>query len=177
MTRRWAVVSATAAPIAMIGGWTVAAARRGEFDSLRATISALAAVDAPERWIMTAGIAATGVCHVVTAAGLTGERPAARVVLAVGGVATAAVAALPQPAAGHNPAAAVAFGALSVWPLLARAPGSRAAGVALLALFAAFGVSLRQDELVGLSERVLAGAQSLWPAAVLWRAVRGRRSG
>ncbi|MGQ0840213.1 DUF998 domain-containing protein [Actinokineospora sp.] len=175
MIKRWAVASATLAPVALIGGWTVAAARRpDEFDQVRDTISALAAIGAHERWVMTAGIAVTGVCHLVTAAGLTGARPAGRVLLAAGGVASVLVAALPLPVAGHAPAAGVAFGALSAWPLFARTPGSRAAGVVLLAALAGFGVTLSQDAYVGLAERVLAGAQVLWPAATAWYLVRDR---
>ena len=168
--RRWAVLSSLLAPVALIGGWTVAAAVHPDFDQVRDTISALAAVDAPNRWIMTTGLAVVGACHVVTAAGLTGARPAGRVLLAVAGVASAAVAALPQPAAGHQVAAAVAFGALSIWPAAAAAPGVRsswAATAVFLLCLAGFGLSLHADHLVGLAERVLAGAQVFWPAVAV----------
>ncbi|WP_156756948.1 DUF998 domain-containing protein [Actinokineospora pegani] len=171
--RGWAVASSLLAPVALIGGWTLAAAARPGFDQARQTISALAAVGAPHRWIMTAGLAVVGVCHVVTAVGLTGARPAGRVLLAVGGVGTAAVAAVPDPLGGHAIAAAVAFGALSVWPAVAGAPGRRsswAATAVLVACLAGFGWSLQAGHLVGLTERVLAGAQVCWPAiAVLAR--------
>lgn len=175
----WAVLSAAGAPVLLIGGWTVAAARQpGDFDSTTETISALAAYGAADRWIMTAGLAGLGACHVVTALGL---RPAAlpgRLVLAAGGLATVLVAAVPQPDGGsstaHALAAAVAFPALSVWPALAwrRAParlrpgvwiGAAAVLLGLLGWFAAelYGGGTR----LGLSERVLAGAQALWPLA------------
>jgi hypothetical membrane protein len=168
--RRWTVPSSLLAPVALIGGWTVAAAAHPGFDQVRDTISALAAVDAPHRWIMTTGLAVVGVCHVVTAAGLRDARTAGRILLAVGGVASAAVAALPQPAHGHELAATVVFVALSIWPAVAAAPdvrSSRIATAVFLICLAGFGLALRADQLVGLSERLLAGAQVCWPAVAV----------
>ena len=174
VVRPWARVSAALAPVFLIGGWTVAAARQpGGFDQVERTISALAATGTPDRWVMTAALAATGACHVVTAAGLRAARPAGRLVLALGGVAIAGVAALPQPATGHEAVAAVSFGALTLWPVLARTPTPRAAVLAsagLAVLLVGFGVSLSVDSHVGLTERLLAGAQALWPAAVAFGA-------
>ncbi|MGH3859145.1 MAG: DUF998 domain-containing protein [Actinokineospora sp.] len=158
--------------MALIGGWTIAAARTADFNSVRDTISALAAINADERWIMTTGLAITGICHIVTATGLRSTPVSARVVLAVGGVATAAVAVFPQPSETHAPVAAAAFGLMSVWPLLAGTRRSRIAGLILLTLLAAFGLSLRAERWVGLSERVLAAAQSLWPAVVAFHTPR-----
>lgn len=178
---RATVLSAAAAPVLLIGGWTLAAARQpGGFDSTTETISALAASGAADRWIMTTGLAGLGACHVVTALGL---RPAAlpgRLVLAAGGLATVLVAAFPQPDGGsssaHVLAAAVAFPALSVWPTLAWRRGSRrlprgisiGASVVLLGLLGWFGAELHGGGTrLGLSERVLAGAQALWPLAAV----------
>ncbi|MDQ3154878.1 MAG: DUF998 domain-containing protein, partial [Actinomycetota bacterium] len=85
---RWAVVSAAAAPVLLIGGWTLAATRQpAGFDSAVDTISALAAYGAADRWIMTAGLAGLGACHVVTALGLRSAALPGRLVLATGGVA------------------------------------------------------------------------------------------
>ena len=124
----WALASAIAAPVAMIGGWTLAAARQPSFDPTTETISALAATTATDAWIMTAGLALTGVAHLVTAAGLRPLRRAGRVLLALGGAATLAVAALPSDVAphAHGVAATIGFGALALWPALAarRGPGS-----------------------------------------------------
>ncbi len=194
MTRSpwWALASSAAAPVLLIGGWTVAATRQPPgFDSSRDTISALAAYGATDRWIMTWALAGVGVCHVVTAAGL---RPAAlpgRLVLAGGGVSTVLVAAYALPGDGgssaeHTAAAASAFGALAAWPALAwrrrdRAPAplrpaaSTAAAAVLLALVGWFAVELRADgPRVGLTERAAAGAQALWPLAVVTM-IRRRR--
>lgn len=184
----WALVSASAAPVLLIGGWTIAAGRQPDFNSVHDTISALAAHGAHDRWLMTSALAGLGVCHVITAAGLREARTPGRLLQALGGVATVLVAAFPLPAEGgssaHAAAAGTAFVALAAWPALAwrrdadavllrPKPAMTAAG-GLLALVAAFGASLSTDA-VGLTERVAAGAQALWPLAVVVSAWRARR--
>lgn len=185
---RWALLSAACAPVLLIGGWQLAATRQpGGFDPVRQTISALAARGATDRWIMTTALAGVGVCHVITAAGLRSAAVAARVLLATGGVATMSLSALPQPVTGDSPAhvaaAAIVFPALSLWPALAASPlvsgkqgyspvsHSRvmlAAAVGLLGLLGWFGLEFFGDgPRIGLSERVLAGAQALWPLAAV----------
>jgi hypothetical membrane protein len=165
------------APLAMIGGWSLAAALQPPgYSSTRQTISALAAHGAQDRWVMTAGLAVVGLCHVTTAVGLRRARITGRLLLALGGLATVAVAALPQPAAGHPVAAGVGFVALSFWPVAAH-PKWTAATVVSLGLLAVFFVELRSGGgQLGTFERLLAGGQSLWPAAVVWTAVRSQRS-
>ena len=169
--RRWVPFSAGLAPTVLIGGWTLAASRqRGGFDAVRETISALAAQGADDRWLMTGALAVLGCAHVATASGLEEAAPAGRVALAVGGVTAALVAAFPQPSPGHLPAATASFVALAVWPALSGLP-TRAAGrwatVGLLALLGWLTLELGDGELVGLSERVVAGAEALWPLAVV----------
>lgn len=181
----WGVVSSCAAPVLLIGGWTVAAALQPDaYDSRRDTISALAALDADWRWVMTTALAGVGCCHVLTALAL---RPAAvpgRVVLALGGLATILVARAPLPSGDggsveHTVAAAAAFLTLSVWPALAwralvetgprgpwalRTGPSLTACAVLLALLLWFAVELvGSGDRVGLAERVAASAQSVWP--------------
>jgi hypothetical membrane protein len=176
--RRWVIVSAGLAPIALIGGWSVAATRQPSgYDPIRDTISALAARDATDSWIMTTGLAVLGVCHIVTAGGLSEAGVAARALLAAGGAATLVVAAQPQPSAGHVPAATVGFIALGLWPALSAVPDrrvSRTAAIVFAALLGWLAVEIRGGHLLGLSERVLAGAEALWPLAVVvltrWRA-------
>ncbi|MGK5445788.1 DUF998 domain-containing protein [Micromonospora sp. URMC 105] len=184
---RWTLVSSAAAPVLLIGGWTLAAARQpGGFDQVAGTISALAARDADDRWIMTLALVGLGVCHCVTAAGLRPLGAAGRLTLALGGLATVAVAVFPLPAERgssdpHGVAAAVAFGALALWPALAaprrRAPG-RAAGLppawgttaaaVLLVLVGWFVVELVVGgPRIGLAERVAAGAEALCPLLVV----------
>ncbi|MDQ3474767.1 MAG: DUF998 domain-containing protein [Actinomycetota bacterium] len=205
----WGVLSSAAAPTLLIGGWTVAAARQEtRFDSLTQTISALAALDATDRWVMTAALAGVGLSHVTTALALRGAALPGRVVLAAGGVATLLVAALPLPtvlgdggSTPHTVVAAISFGALAVWPALAmranrtdnrivrttgpakqkipwglRRTVAVAATAVLLAGVGWFVSDLGQEgSQVGLSERVSAGAQALWPLAVVLSTGLARR--
>ena len=178
----WALASSAAAPVLLIGGWTLAAAlQRPGFDSVAGTISALAARGADHSWVMTAALGGVGACHIVTALGLRPARLAGRVVLASGGVATALVAAFPLPSSGgslaHTVAASASFVALAAWPAVAyrrtdeaalplrRLPALAATGV-LLGLDVWFAAELN-GERVGLAERFAAGAQSLWPLLVV----------
>jgi hypothetical membrane protein len=186
------VLSASCAPVLLIGGWTLAAARQPHgYDPLVGTISALAARGATDRWVMTGALAGLGVCHAVTALGLRAAARPGRLTLAVGGVATVLVAAFPQPETGTSPqhavAAGIAFGALSIWPALAsrresdspaglRPAVAVSATVLLVGLAAWFTVALHTDTRVGLAERVLAGGQALWPLYVTVSARRHRRS-
>ena len=197
-------MSSTAAPVLLIGGWTWAAARQEiGFDSLTQTISALAALDATDRWVMTSALAGVGLAHITTALALRGAALTGRLVLAGGGVATVLVAALPLPtvlgdggSAPHAIVAGISFGALAIWPAFAmrrrtqnRRTYERRAGlgavhrgipwglrpkvalVATAALLAGVGwfvTDLGQDmSQVGLSERVTAGAQAVWPLSVV----------
>ena len=187
------MATATLAPVGMIGGWTLTQALEPWFDPLRGTISALAIGPVQHSWVMTAGLALTGLGHLGTAVGLRSAAPAGRVLLALGGIGALAVAAFPTDVAPtqHALAAAIAFGALSLWPAGAwrrrwagrpwvLAPGTSFAvtGVllALLGWFA-FGVpQIGGETLTGLAERVLAGAQVLWPLAVVLVIVRGGRN-
>jgi hypothetical membrane protein len=186
----WAVVSSGLAPVFLIGGWTLAAAlQRDGYSSVRDTISGLAGFGATDRWVMTAGLYGLGACHVVTALALRTAAPAGRVLLAVGGLATIAVAAFPLPTVGtsnpHRIAAGIAFGALAIWPALAvrdrpDAPwGLRlwvglVAATVLLGLIGWFVAELAAGgPRIGLTERFVAGAQALWPLVVVLTAVIG----
>lgn len=179
--RSWVVGSATIAPVALIGGWTLAQTRQPVgFSSIRQSISALAAVGATDRWVMTTGLLLLGLCHLVTAAGLTDAGRGGRALLALGGAATVGVAALPQPASGHVVVAAIALGALALWPALSLAPDRPArviAAVVLLLLLGWFDLQLRGGSLLGLTERLLAGAEALWPLTVVLMILRQRQSG
>jgi hypothetical membrane protein len=193
-------VSSVLAPVLLIGGWTIAASlQAGGFDSRSGTISALAALDATDRWVMTVAIAGTGVCHLVTALGLRPAARAGRILLAVGGAATVLVALFPLPSmagqsVAHGISAFVAFLLLAVWPFAgwrraAAATGaalggipwglrrtvSLLAGTVLVALLVAFGVAQSRSSDVGLTERLAAGAQALWPAVVVATVPRTRR--
>ena len=189
----WGLVSSAVAPVLLVGGWTLAAGLQpGSFDAITGTISALAAVGAADRWVMTAALAGVGACYVITGLALRPAAPAGRLVLMSGGAATMLVAVFPETAGAggslpHTFWAAVGFAALACWPLAARGrgplapawlrPGARtvAAGV-LLGLLVWFGAELiGGGQQVGLAERVLAAAEAVWPLAVVL-ADRGRPS-
>lgn len=178
--RSWVPASVATAPVAIIGGWTLAAAQRPGFDPVTETISALAARDAPGRWLMTTALVVNGLAHLATAAGLTEARTGGRAVLALGGATTVGVALLPQPDVAHFPVATTAFVAMALWPALSGVPSRRvaiAASVMLGALDVWLMVELPREQQVGLVERFSAGAQALWPLAVVASLALGRRRG
>jgi hypothetical membrane protein len=185
----WGVVSALAAPVLLIGGWTLAAAIQPvPFDTVVRTISDLAALNTPHRWVMTTALVGVGLSHIATACALAPAAMAGRWLLAVGGLTTLGVAAFPLPARGgsssaHTAAAAAAFISLAVWPAFAwvrrRRPEQivaavlehRVSAAATCALLLAVGwfftELLAGGDKVGLAERVAAGTQALWPLAVV----------
>ena len=59
----WGVISSVAAPVLLIGGWTVAAGLQPRFDPVADTVSALAAIGATDRWVMTLVFLLVGVCY------------------------------------------------------------------------------------------------------------------
>jgi len=171
--------------VLIVGGWTVAAGlQTHHFDPVSGSISALAAVGATDRWVMTLALLSTGVCHVITGLALRPAAPAGRLILMIGGVAVMMVAANPQHAGGvgtlpHTFWATLGFIALAAWPVAswkrgpsvpyglrpAVAAGAAAVQACLLAWFYAE-VTTSGGQL-GLAERVLAAAQAIWPLAVV----------
>ena len=184
---RLAVASALMPPIALMGGWTIAAALQpAGYSAVHESISALAASATSHRWVMTTGLVLTGVGHLVTAYAVPRVGRRGRLLLALGGLFTLLVAVLPLPSrtdssAAHVAVATVSFIALAVWPLGAEdhstpvvhlpwplRRGIRwAAAVVLGALTALVGVATVADwGRFGLVERLAAGAQALWPLVV-----------
>jgi hypothetical membrane protein len=176
----WAMASAGAAPLLLVGGWTIAAGRQpAGYDSIRDTISALAARGAGDRWIMTTALAGLGVCYAASGLGLRSARRAGRAILVGGGVATVLVAAFPQPARGnslaHTVVAALAFTSLGAWPVLAsrrqgtllvRRAASTSATVVIFGLLLWFVLEVNGNYR-GLAERSAALAEALWPLLVV----------
>lgn len=180
---RLAPLSAATAAIALIGGWTLAAAiQPTDVDAVHVSISSLAAVQTPHRGIMTTALAVTGAAHLVTAWALgPAARLRGRLALGLAGVATLAVAALPLPSSNessrsHVAAAGAAFALLAIWPLLAARPDgapplrprqARAATVVLGLLVLSLPVASATDLWAfGALERVCAAALVLWPLIV-----------
>jgi len=180
----WGLLSSGAAPVLMVGGWTAATSLQPRpVDPVAQTVSALAAVGAAERWVMTVTFLAVGVCYIVTGLALRPAGAAGRLILVAGAGAGMLVVAFPQPADGgsllHAIWASAGFGALAVWPVAAcrRGPGvpwalrpavcaiAAAMLVLLLAWFAAEVVTGGGH--AGLAERVLGLAQAVWPLTVV----------
>jgi hypothetical membrane protein len=167
----WGVISAAAAPLLLVIGWTVAAALQPRpFDVMSGTVSDLAAVGATDRWVMTLAFAIAGACEVITGLALRPAASPGRLILVAGGAAGILVAANPQHAGGsltHALWAGVGFAALvaglgGAWrrgrsvPWGLRPAVSASAGV-LLSLLAWFVVELiAVGGQVGLAERVAA---------------------
>jgi hypothetical membrane protein len=184
----WGVVSAVIAPFALIGGWTAAAdLQPGHFDAISQSISSLAAHGVPDRWAMTTVLFVVSACTLITGFGL---RPAAlygRALLVVGGIFGILVALNPQPIGGgslrHEVAAGISCAAMTAWPLFARRSGpwvpaglrpnvSLWATIAISVIVVWYCVELISGAgMLGLAERVLTGAQTVWPLAVVFTAV------
>jgi len=180
----WGVVSSIAAPVLLVGGWTVAAHLQPHFNPVADTVSALAARGTPDRWVMSLTFVVVGVCYLVTALALRPAGIAGRLILIAGAVAGMLVAANPESAGdaypwGHIIWASIGLVGVTAWPAGAWRRGSgvpwslRPAVAALivtvqLALVAWFAVELVTGAgQVGLAERAAGVAQALWPLAVV----------
>ena len=58
-------VSAAAAPVLMVGGWTAAASVQPRFDPVADTVSELAAQGTPDRWVMAMTFVVVEICPIV----------------------------------------------------------------------------------------------------------------
>jgi hypothetical membrane protein len=180
----WGLVSAAAAPVLLVGGWTAAAALQPQFNQVTDTVSSLAAPGATDRWVMTLTFVVVGVCYLVTGLALRPAGPAGRLILIAGSAAGMLVAANPVRAGDPYPAAhmiwaAIGLAGLTTWPAGAWRRGPAvpwtlrpvvaAAAVAVLsALLSWFLVELVTGAgQVGLAERVTGVAQAAWPLAVV----------
>jgi hypothetical membrane protein len=180
----WGVISAVAAPVLLIGGWMVAAGLQPRFDPVADTVSALAAIGARDRWVMSGVFVLVGACYVVTALALRSAKTGGRLVLIAGAIAGMLVAANPEHAGGfgsvpHFVFASLGFAGLTLWPAAAaqknpeapwglRAAPAVAAVAVQFALLAWFGTELiTGGGQVGLAERVMGAAQATWPLAAV----------
>lgn len=178
-------MSAAAAPVLMVTGWTAAAALQPRpVDPVTETVSALAAVGATDRWVMTLTFVLVGACDVITALALRPAGAAGRLILITGAAAGMLLAVNPEYPGTRFPVphmicAAIGGAGVVAWPAGAWRRGppvpwglrpavSAAAVAVLLALAAWFGVELiSTGGQAGLAERVFGAAQALWPLAVV----------
>ena len=180
----WGVVSATAAPVLLIGGWTVAAGLQPRFDPVADTVSALAAIGATDRWVMSLVFLLVGTCYIITALALRPAKTPGRLILIAGAVAGMLVVPNPEHAGGfgsvpHFVWACIGLAGLTAWPAAAAQrgpavpwglrPNVAAAAVAVqFALLTWFGAELiLAAGQVGLAERAVGAVQAGWPLAVV----------
>jgi hypothetical membrane protein len=190
--RGWALVSATLAPVLLVTGWLVAGlVQSNPYNPVSQTISVLAGSAANHRWIMTVGLLLVGVCHLVTAAGLTSFRLRARLGLGIGGLAGLGVAIFDQPVHGststHIVFATLCVLILALWPATIPTPGAAQPAllttrVAAVVTAAFLGLALwvyvagHGGGALGIAERVDTAIPNAWPLVVLVALRRHRRS-
>jgi hypothetical membrane protein len=174
----WALVSAALAPLVLTSSWLIAdALQPPRYSPMRQTVSVLAGYAGTDRWLMTGGLAAVGVCYFVTTAGLRDIPIAARIVLLVTGIAAVGVAACPQPVHGSTVAHMFWTGvgelALAALPAiiglhrldhrLLNARESAVVAGLFGAMFLWLVVELRGGTHLGLAERLTSSVQTCWP--------------
>jgi Protein of unknown function (DUF998) len=190
---QWAIVSAALAPVLLTGGYLIAGIfQPASYSPVRKTISVMAGQAGTDRWIMTGGIFLVGGCYLVTAAGLTSLRAAARVLLIVAGLAGIGIAASPVPASGATPRhlAWTVLGAvtIAVWPafaarrtsprpLILSVYGSAAVTAVFVALLGWLFIETRDGSVLGLAERLTSSVQTCWPFTVAVTLRRTQRPG
>jgi hypothetical membrane protein len=180
----WGVISSAAAPVLLIGGWTVAASLQPRYDPVADTVSALAAIGATDRWVMNLVFLAVGLCYIATALALRPAKTTGRLILIGGAISGMLIAANPEHAGGfgsvpHFVFASIGLAGLTLWPVAAaqrgpvtpwglrRAPAAAAVAVQF-ALLAWFGTELIMvGGQAGLAERVMGAAQATWPLTVV----------
>ena len=169
----------------MVAGWSIAAGLQPHpVNPVAEPVSALAALGAADRWVMSLTFVVVGACVLVTGLALRPARAAGRLILMAGAVAGMLVAAnpehpgtsLPVP---HMICAAAGCAGVVAWPTVAwrRGPSvpwglrpavSAGAVAVLLALVAWFGAELiTGGGLAGLAERSFGAALALWPLTVV----------
>ena len=178
----WTVVSAALSPVLATGGWIVAGAvQPASYSPVGTTISVMAGHAGTDRWIMTGALLLVGGCQLVTAAGLAGVRPPARVLLVVAGLSSIGIAVSPEPAHGSTPQhlAWTALGAvaLAVWPAFVarRAPprplilssyGCAVVTAVFIALLGWLVIETQGGSDLGLAERLFLSTETCWPFVV-----------
>jgi hypothetical membrane protein len=178
----------------LLVGSTVGAALNDDYDSLRESVSTLAALDMPHRWVMVATFAVVGLAHIVTASSLARVGVQARRVLALAGVGTLAAAVVAIPVRGelsipHLCAVLPTMLLYASWPMWCivdtrvwalRDLVSRWAARVFVALLLGPTVTwFVGTDFFGLAERV-ALVSTMWPAVVavsVWLSLRDEKRG
>jgi len=178
----WTIISAGLPPVLLTAGWLAAGALQpASYDPVRQTVSVLAGHAGTDRWIMTGALFLIGGCYLVTAAGLTGIRVPARILLIAAGLASIGIAASPEPVKGSTPQhlAWTSFGAvmIAVWPafaarraerrtLILGVRGAAAVTAVFVALLGWVVTETPGGRVLGLAERLTASVETTWPFIV-----------
>lgn len=180
----WGLV---AGPVAFVSAWAVGGSRMPGYSPVHDAISRIAAVGAPERPLMTAGFVAYG-AGVLLGAAAVRSSSMARVwpAVAVNGIATWAVAALPLDVSdagdrAHGVAATIGYVSLALVPALAVRPlaaaGHRRAAAASVAASVAIGACLALTVVAdakGAFQRTGLGIGDVWLVAAGLALATGR---
>lgn len=165
----WAAWGLVVGPVAFVAAWALGGLRMPDYSPVHDAISRLAAVGSPERGLMTTGFVVYGAAVSLGAVGVRSSvEGRAWPAVAVNGLATLAVAALPLDVStagdrAHGVAATVGYVALALVPVLAAGPLDRAGHrrVAALSVVAGIGIG------VCLALTVVAGAKGAFQRAGL----------
>jgi hypothetical protein len=179
---RWAVISAGLSPVLLTAGWLVGGAfQPASYSPIHETVSVLAGHAGSDRWIMTSALVLVGCCNFVAAAGLTGVRLPARILLVVAGLSSIGIAVSPEPVVGSTPQhlAWTSLGevTIAVWPaftgrrgsprpLILSIRGAATVTAVSIALLAWLVVETQGGSVLGLAERLTSSAQITWPFIV-----------
>lgn len=176
----WSIILAPV--VVPIGSALAAAVQPPGYDPVRQSLSTLGRIGATDRWIMTATIVLLGAGYLAGALALHRTPVRGRIALGLGGAGTMFAGLFPQPETGssvwHMGAATIGWIAFVSWPLAVTRPSptsvlfGRRTGwlvtAAMLVLLGWFFVQLRTGGAhLGLSERVLILAQTIWPMVVV----------
>lgn len=177
------LVVAIVGPLQSVGGWLISGALWPGYDPVRLTISDLAAPESPVNQIQTGFFLFAALLEILVAWLAADFRMRARVVIALGALATIGVAAFPTPLDGSTPEhrffAIASFLFFSAWPLFAIDKNSpnpalrpKAVVIALVVLTAISVWFLwiwadKESPITGLAERILTTSQALYLSIVL----------
>jgi Protein of unknown function (DUF998) len=188
----WGAVCSAAAPVLLAVGSTIGGHLQPRpYNAMTGTVSALAALGAANRWVMTLAFAAAGAYEIATGLALRPAAVAGRLILATGGArACWSRRARSPPGSGgslrHALTAAVGLTAMATWTGRSRRRGpsvpwglrprvSAAGSVLLLGVLLWCSAELiASGGLDGLAERVLGGTPTLWPPPVVLSCRRGQ---